>query len=144
MAFLKSLKKSASFPLFLCVEKKKEKLIVMYHNVSKQKQFHVHGMFNGQIRNKVTNTSNCAPSFIDKGRFSIGHQISSPKRKTSSWCKLYWWSIYGIFNSFLKRNINCALSTNNPAFIFCYQLINLLMKATMIAMVNYDLKLDNE
>lgn len=36
----------------------------------------------------VTNTSNCAPSFIDIGRFSIGHQISSPKRKTSSWYKL--------------------------------------------------------
>lgn len=26
MAFLKSLKKSASFPLFLCVEKKKEEI----------------------------------------------------------------------------------------------------------------------
>lgn len=55
----------------------------MYHNVSKQKQFRVQGMFNGQMQNKVTNTSNCAPSFIDIGRFSIGHQTSSPKRKTS-------------------------------------------------------------
>lgn len=53
-------------------------------------------------------------------------------------------TFYDIFKSFLKRNINCALSTYNPAFILCYQLINLLMKATMIALVNYDLKLDNE
>lgn len=52
MAFLKSLEKSAGFPLYLCVKKKEKKLIVMYHNVSKQNNFMHMGCLMGKYETK--------------------------------------------------------------------------------------------
>lgn len=85
MTFLKSLKKSASFSLHLCVNKEEIDCDVPYITSQSKNNFMYMGCLMGKYETK-SQTSNCAPSFINIGRFSIGHQISSPKRKSSSWC----------------------------------------------------------